>query len=685
MVMEDPIAIVEEEVKDRTEPVRGRSLRVRTLSSLQSFTSAPSPPNCPYPTNGDASPTAAAVSVSAASRANSVGATSKSRNNSYKNNGDQGESKHENDGNVSPLYADTVIAENEQRAATTTALSVVEMNAFKRISARNLQDRIQTERDRVVNKRERLQQLRVETIDDAMLNVTTDQQDQDPLLSTVISKNQSEQIPSESRYSVPATIAFQHHPPSRVLDNGTHDPRFVDPLDLSDPEFIRTLPMSLSQPPPPHNTATELEAPTPPEPKRETKPKKPMSTRTKRAIKWGGVITALVAIVVTLVLLDRHSEASLKASDESSNNNNSSNTGGPRTSNGTDPVEIPCDQETNLFPDCFCQDQRSTPLSDEVAYNRGMVLDYLLEEGALKDTTASSMTSQSCHPHNQALLWVSDLENHVNGTLPSNLQLLQRYVLAVIYQQLGGSQWKSKNLWLDTMTSECKWEGVVCNSVTDRIMELNLNDKNLKGNLPKPELGTLDGLRLLNMGNNPSLTGTLTSELTMLPLLQSVDLSSTGISGSLPTEFGSRMTELLLSSTVLKGTLPTELGLLGRLRDLDLSFNRFSGTFPSELLSLSDLEKLDVSSNLFTGSLPTADWQSTALDVLNLNDNIALTGPYPDPPSLLLTMVNFANTALTGLVPGEYCNLVYLESIVVDCDGNKNASTTACTCCQCNV
>lgn len=700
--MEDPIAIVDEDVKERTEPVRGKSLRVRTLSSLQSFTSAPSPPNCPTPTNGA---TAATTTITAtAPRANSIGANG--RNNSYRNNGDQGESKHEYDGragnngkpeqslgHLSPLYTDAVVADNGQQSAATA--SALDMNSSKRISARNLQERIQSERNRVVSKRERLHQLRIETIDDAMVNEMEVQEDQDLLQSNVVAIYDSEPPPADGLYSIPTTIAFQQRPPSQVLDNGTQEPRFVDPLDVSDPELIRTLPSSHSPPSTPQNTRTKAKQPvttttTTSTSTRETKPKKPMSTRTKRAIKWCGVISALVAIVVTLVVVDRHTKASLAASADTSNNSTTTSTttgngGNEGTSNGTSNAGIPCDQVTNIFADCFCQDQLSTPLSDDVAYNRELVLELLIEEGALNDTSTQNMTSQSCHPHNQALLWVSDLENHVNGSMPTNLQLLQRYVLAVVYQQLGGSQWKSKNSWLDSKTSECEWEGIVCNSVTNRIMELNLNGNNLKGNLPEQELGTLDGLRRVNMGNNPSLTGALTSELTMLPLLQAVDLSSTGISGSLPTDFGSFLTELHLSSTVLKDALPTELGLIARLRDLDLSFNRFTGTFPTELLSLTDLETLDLSSNLLTGSLPTAAWESTALDVFNLHDNTAITGPYPNPPSLLLTMVNFANTALTGLVPGEYCDLVYLESIVVDCNGRNNASIASCPCCRCNV
>jgi hypothetical protein len=56
--------------------------------------------------------------------------------------------------------------------------------------------------------------------------------------------------------------------------------------------------------------------------------------------------------------------------------------------------------------------------------------------------------------HNQALLWVSDLKNHPGPSPPTNLQLLQRYTLAVMYQKLNeGNSWKKKKKWLVPSTS----------------------------------------------------------------------------------------------------------------------------------------------------------------------------------------------------------------------------------------
>ena len=659
-------------VRETGESRPGKSLRVRTLSGLHSFISAPSPPNCP--SNG--------------SNSNK----NVPNNNNGKNDNVDGDhvndnGEHGNGGNpeqtLSPRSTFNIAAlENAENGPP--EIAAMHFNSIKRTSARELQERIQTERDRVVNKRTRLHQLRVETMDGLDGIELAENGIALPPTDALVDDSFENERPSETLNNVPTSIAFQHADVSRRLDEQSNQPLFVDDLDLSDPEIIRTLPLSFlpqspSPPPSPHIPSSPTKPEEPPEPTTtkpaQAKPKNTMSVQSRnRALKWGGVILALVAIITTLVLVDRQMKSNYAASTSNSNSNSPVAT----------PTDVACEQATNIFPDCYCQEELATPPTKEVAHNREAVLEYLIAVGAVVEdnTTTTPMSMQSCDVRNQALLWISDLENHPDDGMPTNLQLLQRFVLAVLYQRLDGNDWTSKSLWLDSKTSECEWDGIICNSVTDRIMELTLNDKNLRGELPALELGTLDGIRTLNMENNPSLTGMLTPQLAKLPLLQSLFLSKTGISGTLPTEFGSRLAELQLSSTVLTGTLPTELGLMERLRDLNLSHNRFTGTIPMELMIARDLEKLDLSSNRLTGSLPLSLWQSTTLDMLNLSENTGIVGPYPDPPSSLLTIINFAGTSLTGSVPNEYCNLDYLESLLVDCNGNNG--TPPCRCCQCD-
>mmetsp|Transcript_22452 Transcript_22452/g.37146 ORF Transcript_22452/g.37146 Transcript_22452/m.37146 type:complete len:618 (-) Transcript_22452:105-1958(-) len=380
--------------------------------------------------------------------------------------------------------------------------------------------------------------------------------------------------------------------------------------------------------------------------------------------------------------------------------------------NGSDGGTTSCQSVTNILPACACRSELPNALPAEVNYNRNLILQFLTLQGALPPDYVNTTSSTSCHVENQALVWVSDLNNHLVMP-PSNLQLLQRYALAVVYQTLQGDTWtlttttiddlddedssssssSSSSKWLDPTAAECDWIGVVCSDASQRIVELHLSNNHLQGPLPTTALALLDSLRELHLNDNPDLVGQLqqqqqheddsSSSSTTLPLLQTLQLSRTSIGGTIPTEWaGSRLSELLLSDMQLTGTVPTELALLGRLRILDLSHNALTGTIPTDLSTqLTNLQALDVSSNQLRGALPTT-WNSFFLEALLVHDNINLTGAFPEPYGLLLSFIHFGDTSLEGTIPSTYCtNLIYLDSLVVDCDNVVDIAL--CSCCQC--
>lgn len=81
--------------------------------------------------------------------------------------------------------------------------------------------------------------------------------------------------------------------------------------------------------------------------------------------------------------------------------------------------------------------------------------------------------TNSCSPENQALLWLSSGIN--NGGEIDDLRRRERYILAVVYYQNGGSQWSRSFNWLSER-SVCDWEGVECNSdLYVRILNLDQN------------------------------------------------------------------------------------------------------------------------------------------------------------------------------------------------------------------
>eukprot|EP01018_Ginkgo_biloba_P031124 Gb_30406 [translate_table: standard] len=152
-----------------------------------------------------------------------------------------------------------------------------------------------------------------------------------------------------------------------------------------------------------------------------------------------------------------------------------------------------------------------------------------------------------------------------------------------------------------------------------RLKYLNLSHNNLKGPLPSI-LGTYPKLNVVDLSFN-QLNGSLLTSLFASSTLAHLHLSNNRFTGIIPlqdivpvipaslsvpsplTQY-SRLESLNLSSNKLNGSVPREMGLIGSLRALDLSKNNFSGSIPSELHKLFTLVDLDLSVNHLTGHIP---------------------------------------------------------------------------------
>ncbi|KAG4149599.1 hypothetical protein ERO13_D05G343566v2 [Gossypium hirsutum] len=117
-----------------------------------------------------------------------------------------------------------------------------------------------------------------------------------------------------------------------------------------------------------------------------------------------------------------------------------------------------------------------------------------------------------------------------------------------------------ENNWIAS-SSVCRWIGVSCGIIHERVVALNLTNMNLRGTIP--------------------------SQLGKLSFLLSLDLSSNNFYGH----------------------LPKELGQLHRLRIIQLSYNGLNGEIPSWLGNLQHLEVLRIiNNNLITGSAIDHEW-----------------------------------------------------------------------------
>ena len=107
----------------------------------------------------------------------------------------------------------------------------------------------------------------------------------------------------------------------------------------------------------------------------------------------------------------------------------------------------------------------------------------------------------------------------------------------------------------------------------------------------------------------------------------SADTSITDWEGVTTSGTPSRVTELDLSSEGLSGSIPAELGTLFELTTLDLSMNSLTGDIPAELGLLPNLEEIRLSGNSLTGCVPIA------LRDVATNDLSSLNLPYCQPPA----------------------------------------------------
>ncbi|CAN0916205.1 Receptor protein kinase-like protein ZAR1 [Linum grandiflorum] len=222
--------------------------------------------------------------------------------------------------------------------------------------------------------------------------------------------------------------------------------------------------------------------------------------------------------------------------------------------------------------------------------------------------------------------------------------------------------------WNTSQDNPCSWNGVTCKDL--QVISLSIPKKKLYGFLP-PALGSLPGLRHVNLRNNKlfgtlpaalfsqaqglqslvlygnSFSGSLPDEIGKLKYLQSLDLSQNFFNGSLPASIVkcTRLKTLDLSSNNFTGSLPSGFGSgLVSLEKLDLSLNKFDGLIPSDMGNLSSLQgTVDLSHNFFTGSIPASLGSLPEKVYIDLTYN-NLSGPIPQNGALM----NRGPTAFIG-------------------------------------
>jgi len=347
-----------------------------------------------------------------------------------------------------------------------------------------------------------------------------------------------------------------------------------------------------------------------------------------------------------------------------------------------DTVQNSCDFDTldqpNVIDQCDCGEERVDILADDIVARWS----YLVDDFVPFIYPQWNKSTYSCSSENQALLWLSSGIN--NGGEINNLHRLQRYILAVVYYEQGGTEWRRSTNWLSEK-SVCVWEGVECDE-NSYIRILNLDQNRLTGQLSDAPT-SLNAIEGYFVAKN-TLSGSIPKSYFTSDTLRIIDFSENALSGEISSlSRGNKLTDINLAVNSLNGPLPKSIsnaavltilnvesnsfsGILpASLFDLPLTYlaiggNTFSGTTPVGLSGVSTLTSLSLGPNLFNGEIATSLSKLTKLVQLSMIGIPDLGGRLPASFGISLTNLielSISETGVEGDIPEQFSLMTNLE------------------------
>lgn len=261
----------------------------------------------------------------------------------------------------------------------------------------------------------------------------------------------------------------------------------------------------------------------------------------------------------------------------------------------------------------------------------GPIPDWVGRSSVLEDVTFMNMNITGNIPANLAdpdkirLIHLRNLPG-LTGGIPAQFQLASGLSILRIIDNPSMTIGQIPNFIGNSMTS---------------LNELTLRNSGVTGTIPE-NLNNLE-INVLNLKDNPGITGTGIPSWLSGKRLSILDLSYTGIQvDELPVWIYTvqrNMNRLGLSGLGISGQLPPQLGtgqFAVNLRSIGLADNNFSGSIPASWGNIQMLDSLNLANNNLTGPLPEnfgnlgrVTSELNTLEALILSGNSGLSGPLP--------------------------------------------------------
>ncbi|XP_021602827.1 receptor-like protein 7 [Manihot esculenta] len=226
----------------------------------------------------------------------------------------------------------------------------------------------------------------------------------------------------------------------------------------------------------------------------------------------------------------------------------------------------------------------------------------------------------------------------------------------------------------------CLWYGVECDEKTNHVVSLDLSESCIYGSINSNSTHfRLVHLQRLNLGSNDFIHSQIPSEIGQLSRLTHLNLSFSGFSSEIPDEISnlsslvsldlSRNLDFISYDGLLKLRKTSFRGLvqnMTNLKELDLEYVDISSTVPKVLANLSSLESLHLCGCELHGEFSTSIFWLPNLKIIDLCENINLTGFFPDfqPRSHLERLRLFSTSFYGKLVRALYNGYKWPPSVL---------------------